>query len=133
MVSNLAAVHMAKKDFFTALHYAQQGLRTDSSHIKCLYNCRVANRHLGNYKTAVEYLDTAHGLVRKLFFAVNAAQVQEVAYVMHATSKKHSKQSKSSIFTLFQHNLICGICYFTLPSLLSLSNMQCKMQADYKM
>ena len=66
ILSNLSAVHIELKAFDQALKYAQDGLKMDPSHVKCLYRSGLANMHLEQYKTAVSDLDKAKRLVRHI-------------------------------------------------------------------
>lgn len=64
LLSNLAAVHIELDDFPQALKYAQDGLKADASHIKCLYRCGVALLKLERYNDAIEHLKKAKKQVR---------------------------------------------------------------------
>ena len=63
-MSNLAQVHIKLGNYCHALVHAQNGLELDPTHVKCLYRCGVANRHLGNYENALHALQKAKRLVR---------------------------------------------------------------------
>ena len=62
-MSNLAQVHIELGNYCHALVHAQNGLELDPTHVKCLYRCGVANRHLGNYENALHALQKAKQLV----------------------------------------------------------------------
>lgn len=63
IMSNLAQVHIELGNYCHALVHAQNGLELDPTHVKCLYRCGVANRHLGNYENALHALQKAKQLV----------------------------------------------------------------------
>jgi len=71
IMSNLAQVHIKLGNYCHALVHAQTGLELEPTHVKCLYRCGVANRHLGNYENALLALQKAKQLVRtyKCIFA----------------------------------------------------------------
>ena len=62
--SNLAQVHINLENFHDALIQAQNGLKLEPNHVKCLYRCGVASTHLGNYDDAVRHFQKAKQLVR---------------------------------------------------------------------
>lgn len=62
IMSNLAQVHIKLGNYCHALVHAQNGLELDPTHVKCLYRCGVANRHLGNYENALHALQKAKRL-----------------------------------------------------------------------
>lgn len=63
-MSNLAQVHIELENYCHALVHAQHSLELEPTHVKCLYRCGVANRHLGNYENAFLALQKAKQLVR---------------------------------------------------------------------
>lgn len=63
-MSNLAQVHIELGSYCHALDHAQNGLELEPTHVKCLYRCGVANRHLGHYENALVALQKAKQLVR---------------------------------------------------------------------
>ena len=63
-MSNLAQVHIELGSYCHALVHAQNGLELEPTHVKCLYRCDVANKHLGNYENALLALQKAKQLVR---------------------------------------------------------------------
>lgn len=63
-MSNLAQVHIELGNYRRALVHAQNGLKLEPFHVKCLYRYGVANRHLGNYENAVFALQKAKQLAK---------------------------------------------------------------------
>ena len=68
ILSNLAQVHINLENFHDALIQAQNGLKLEPNHVKCLYRCGVASTHLGNYDDAVRHFQKAKQLVRLFDF-----------------------------------------------------------------
>lgn len=64
VLSNLAAVYIELKEYAQALQHAQDGLKVDGSHVKCLYRSGVAFMHLEQYTNAIERLKTAKQQVK---------------------------------------------------------------------
>ncbi|KAA6417619.1 MAG: hypothetical protein FRX49_12411 [Trebouxia sp. A1-2] len=62
IMSNLAQVHIELENYCHALVHAQHSLELEPTHVKCLYRCGVANRHLGNYENAFLALQKAKQL-----------------------------------------------------------------------
>ena len=63
-MSNLAQVHIELRNYCHALLHAHNGLELEPTHVKCLYRCGVANKHLGNYENALLALQKSRQLVR---------------------------------------------------------------------
>lgn len=70
VLSNLAAVCIELKAYSQALKYAQDGLKIDTNHIKCLYRCGVAHMRLGQFKDAVVLFNKAKQQVPHLLLSV---------------------------------------------------------------
>lgn len=62
-MSNLAQVHIELRNYCHALLHAHNGLELEPTHVKCLYRCGVANKHLGNHENALLALQKAQQLV----------------------------------------------------------------------
>jgi len=63
-MTNLAQVHIELRNYCHALLHAHNGLELEPTHVKCLYRCGVANKHLGNHENALLALQKAQQLVR---------------------------------------------------------------------
>lgn len=64
ILSNLAAVCIELKEYAQAVQHAQDSLKLDGSHVKCLFCSGMALMHLEQYANAIAWLKKAKQQVK---------------------------------------------------------------------
>ena len=90
-MSNLAQVHIELRSYCHALVHAQNGLELEPTHVKCLYRCGVANKHLGIYENALHALPKSKQLVRSY------KSMSTVSACMHSADAHKSENGNDII------------------------------------